>query len=203
MGRIVYLQRDTSQVLYDLDSIPKDLKTVEPDAAALLRILKKKLQFLGISNLDWMNCPISFSLPKNPVYYPTSEGIKSLYEKSELTAWFDKTGGTGRDPTGLNEKVSLKDYKQPTTDEILTFVMTTSAVGREFLVNNYVEINSEEDDLNFEAVPLISEAQKQKERSSPSTMSRAALRLRSIFCCIPINADEEEPSKDFNSTITY
>ncbi|WBV72740.1 hypothetical protein PGH42_07745 [Legionella pneumophila] len=90
MTKIVYLQNDPDKMLYYKDSVPKDLKVVEPDAKMMLEILEQKLKLLEVLDLDWFYCAICMELPKEPVFYPTSEGISNLYEKSELVKWFSR-----------------------------------------------------------------------------------------------------------------
>lgn len=41
MTKIVYLHNDPDKMLYYKDSVPKDLKVVEPDAKMMLEILEQ------------------------------------------------------------------------------------------------------------------------------------------------------------------
>lgn len=137
MTNIVYLQNDPNQMLYYKDSVPKNIKVVEPDAKMMLRILAQKLKLLEVVDLDWLCCAISLELPVNPVFYPTSEGITTLYEKSELVKWFSKDPKNKADPGGLDLNVTISQYLTPSPKELLDFVVKTTKFPEDFFVDQY------------------------------------------------------------------
>lgn len=149
MTKIVYLQNDPDKTLYYKDSVPKDLKVVEPDAKMMLEILEQKLKLLEVLDLDWFYCAICMELPKEPVFYPTSEGISNLYEKSELVKWFSKATGNKSDPVGLGSNVTISQYKTPTPKELLDFVIKSTGFAEEVFIEHYkkpqVKVSPEEE----------------------------------------------------------
>ncbi len=136
-------------MLYYKDSVPKDLKVVEPDAKMMLEILEQKLKLLEVLDLDWFYCAICMELPKEPVFYPTSEGISNLYEKSELVKWFSKATGNKSDPVGLGSNVTISQYKTPTPKELLDFVIKSTGFAEEVFIEHYkkpqVKVSPEEE----------------------------------------------------------
>ncbi|HAT1868354.1 TPA: hypothetical protein JBK40_10690 [Legionella pneumophila] len=149
MTKIVYLKNDPDKMLYYKDSVPKDLKVVEPDAKMMLEILEQKLKLLEVLDLDWFYCAICMELPKEPVFYPTSEGISNLYEKSELVKWFSKATGNKSDPVGLGSNVTISQYKTPTPKELLDFVIKSTGFAEEVFIEHYkkpqVKVSPEEE----------------------------------------------------------
>ncbi|MCW8396922.1 hypothetical protein OQI99_14850 [Legionella sp. PATHC039] len=137
MTKIVYLQNDPDKMLYYKDSIPKDLKVVEPDARMMLEILEQKLKLLEVVDLDWFYCAICMELPKEPVFYPTSEGITNLYEKSELVKWFSRDLKNKSDPLGLGSNVTISQYKTPTPKELLDFVIKSTGFAEDAFIEYY------------------------------------------------------------------
>ncbi|KTD74711.1 hypothetical protein [Legionella waltersii] len=198
MGKIVYLLDDRNKTLYDEDSVPKHMKTREPDAATLLRLLENRLNLLGVTNIDWLYCAITIEPIRNPVFYPNKEGITVLYEKSKLNEWLNKKGGIGLDPTALSQKAKLTDYLVPTSEQLLDFVVKSSSIAREFFVDQYHDFKPEETQSVKEPLLPNSDLEKRSshvERITPKR-SRAALLFRSIFCCISPNSEqtkEKEP----------
>ncbi|HAT2085441.1 TPA: hypothetical protein I8Z96_002183 [Legionella pneumophila] len=137
MTKIVYLHNDPDKMLYYKDSVPKDLKVVEPDAKMMLEILEQKLKLLEVVDLDWFYCAICMELPKEPVFYPTSEGISNLYEKSELVKWFSRDPRNKSDPVGLGVNVTISQYKTPTPKELLDFVIKSTGFAEEVFIDHY------------------------------------------------------------------
>ncbi|HBD7141960.1 TPA: hypothetical protein KKW64_000804 [Legionella pneumophila] len=137
MTKIVYLQNDPDKMLYYKDSVPKDLKVVEPDAKMMLEILEQKLKLLEVVDLDWFYCAICMELPKEPVFYPTSEGITNLYEKSELVKWFSRDLKNKSDPLGLGSNVTISQYKTPTPKELLDFVIKSTGFAEDVFIDHY------------------------------------------------------------------
>ena len=76
----------------------------------MLIILEQRLKLFEVTDLEWLHRAICWELPENPVYYPTSQNISQIYEKSELAEWFKQHPGCKRDPGGLSENVTLSDY---------------------------------------------------------------------------------------------
>lgn len=137
MTKIVYLHNDPDKMLYYKDSVPKDLKVVEPDAKMMLEILEQKLKLLEVVDLDWFYCAICMELPKEPVFYPTSEGITNLYEKSELVKWFSRDLKNKSDPLGLGSNVTISQYKTPTPKELLDFVIKSTGFAEDVFIDHY------------------------------------------------------------------
>ncbi|HAT1659377.1 TPA: hypothetical protein ACT96X_002863 [Legionella pneumophila] len=185
MTKIVYLQNDPDKMLYYKDSVPKDLKVVEPDTKMMLEILEQKLKLLEVLDLDWFYCAICMELPKEPVFYPTSEGISNLYEKSELVKWFSRDPRNKSDPVGLGLNVTISQYKTPTPKELLDFVIKSTGFAEEVFIEHYkkpqVKVSPEEE-LLLEKPDYT----RRNEIDSPShsqQRSCLSLFLYSIFGC--------------------
>ncbi|HAT2066548.1 TPA: hypothetical protein OO122_002595 [Legionella pneumophila] len=186
MTKIVYLQNDPDKMLYYKDSVPKDLKVVEPDAKMMLEILEQKLKLLEVVDLDWFYCAICMELPKEPVFYPTSEGITNLYEKSELVKWFSGDLKNKSDPLGLGSNVTISQYKTPTPKELLDFVIKSTGFAEDVFIDHYKKpltkkVSPEEELLLEKPDNTI-----RNEIDSPSHSKRRSclsLLLYSIFGC--------------------
>lgn len=206
---IVYLTNDPNRILYYKDSVPKNLKVTKPSTAVLLEILAKKLSSLEISDLEWLHCAISSELPKEPVFFPTREGITALYEREELVKWFKYTSKAlpvepaapndifvdffnyffsnpmKDDPTGLKQNATIKDYRKPTTEEILAYVVKASKLSPDFLIANY---NITNEPAFLEDEPLL-------ENDSPDEESSCFPFSWNFFGCGKVRTAQERPEQ--------
>ncbi|AOW51068.1 TPA: hypothetical protein JBB06_04630 [Legionella pneumophila subsp. pneumophila] len=186
MTKIVYLQNDPDKMLYYKDSVPKDLKVVEPDAKMMLEILEQKLKLLEVLDLDWFYCAICMELPKEPVFYPTTEGISNLYEKSELVKWFSRDPRNKSDPVGLGLNVSISQYKTPTPKELLDFVIKSTGFAEEVFIEHYKKPQVNKAPPEEELLLEKPDYTRRNEIDSPShsqQRSCLSLFLYSIFGC--------------------
>ncbi|KGP63212.1 hypothetical protein EP47_04415 [Legionella norrlandica] len=190
--KIVYLKNDPTKTLYYKDSVPRGIKTVEPDAGMMLKILAQKLELLEATDTDWLCCVISLELPENPVFYPTSEGITALYEKSNLTQWLAKKSG---DPCGLNSKATIAKYVTPTPLQLLDFVIKASKIPEDIFVEHYKPIKkSASEEHLLDSHSNASQTEINNSSDSEKTSYRL-LCLCSIFGCNTKRRKSQEVEK--------
>ncbi|CZG87455.1 hypothetical protein SE925_09505 [Legionella pneumophila] len=205
MTKIVYLQNDPDKMLYYKDSVPKNLKVVEPDAKMMLEILEQKLKLLEVVDLDWFYCAICMELPKEPVFYPTSEGITNLYEKSELVKWFSRDLKNKSDPLGLGSNVTISQYKTPTPKELLDFVIKSTGFAEDVFIDHYKKPLAKKVSPEEELLLEKPDNTRRNEIDSPShskQRSCLSLFLYSIFGCKDNRKITQEKPESLTSDYT-